>query len=181
MLTCLLAGITEPFLFNASFKNVSVLFLKEDESNHAKQEILWRGSRLDRECPFLKKKENSAEKKTWIRILPHKKAMIISFFIVCIAVMLFTQGTFKNVERIIVPRSESDLDETFYAERDLDESDLTAEDIVYGTPKEGTCWMYLEGRAIQLENIRYMLASGMTVGIFAVMIEGIYFGCKKRA
>ena len=107
--------------------------------------------------------------------------MIISFFIVCIAVMLFAQGTFKNVERIIVPRSESDLDETFYAERDLNESDLTAEDTIYGIPKEGTCWMYLEGKAIQLENIRYMLASGVAAGIFVVIIEGIYFGCKKRA
>ena len=181
MLTCLLAGITEPFLFNASFKNVSVLFLKDNGVNHDKQKILWRGSRLDRECPFLKNRRNSSEKKTWIRILSYKKVMIISFFIACIAVMLFTQGTLKNVERIIVPRSESDLDETFYAERDLNESDLTAEDIIYGISKEGTCWMYLEGKAIQLENIRYMLASGVAAGIFVVIIEGIYFGCKKRA
>ena len=31
--------------------------------------------------------------------------------------------------------------------------------------------MYLEGKAIQLENIRYMLASGVAAGIFTLAVN----------
>lgn len=177
ILACLIAGITEPFLFNSSFKNISILFAKECKEKCGRSKIIWNGSRFDKKIklPYLNARIRYRE------ILVYRKKMIISFIITCGIGMLITGAVIKSPERIIVPRSESDLDQNDYAERNIENSDIAPEDIVYGVPRDGTPWMKLEGNALKLEKIRSMVAYSCIFGAGVVMIEGIYFRCKKRA
>ena len=84
-------------------------------------------------------------------------------------------------ERIIVPRSESDLDSTFYEELNIDESEIEEDDLVYGTPKEGTPWMQLTGVAVKLERLRGEVTSGILMGaILTVLMAGMYINRAKN-
>lgn len=167
ILACLFAGITEPFLFNTSFKNISFVFLAEliygcntGENNSSKL------------LPVAK--EFKLRKKKSLAVIFAAGLLIGASGYIALA---------QKPQRIIVPRSESDLDETFYAELDITEEQIRQEDIVYGTPKEGTPWMELKGAAVELEWVRGLTTSAILSGSILVIAAGSIYNHhgKKRS
>ena len=167
VLACLVAGITEPFLFNTSFKNISLIFFAE----------LIYGS-----CECFEKKR-ADHKMVDIKVALEKKKIILAGVLIvgCLIGVFGYRLLATQPERIIVPRSESDLDSTFYEELNIDESEIEEDDLVYGTPKEGTPWMQLTGAAVKLELLRGEVTSGILIGIFlTVLIAGMYINRAKN-
>lgn len=167
VLACLVAGITEPFLFNTSFKNISLIFMAE----------LIYGS-----CECFEKKKAVHKSKDIKAALSKKKQILTGVLIIgCLIGVFGYRLLATQPERIIVPRSESDLDSTFYEELNIDESEIEEDDVVYGTPKEGTPWMQLTGAAVKLERLRGEVTSGILTGtILTVFIAGMYINIAKN-
>ncbi len=163
ILACLIAGITEPFLFNTSFKNISFVFLAE---------LIYGCNNVE---------ENSASFLTVAKKFSVGKKKELAFiFVAGLLIGAVGYSAFKEKpQRIIVPRSESDLDETFYAELDITEEQIREEDVVYGTPKDGTPWMELKGAAVELESIRGMTTSSILTGSILVVVAAVIYNRRE--
>ena len=164
VLACLIAGITEPFLFNTSFKNISFVFFAELIYGYSNVESN-SGKLLARKEELLRRNQKS-----------FTVIFMTGFLIGAVAYTAFTE----KPQRIIVPRSESDLDESFYAELDIAEEQIREGDVIYGFPKEGTPWMELKGAAVELEYIRGLITSAILSGSLLLIISGFIYCYREK-
>lgn len=103
---------------------------------------------------------------------------ILTGFIAGAAVSLLAA---QRPARIVVPRSLSDLDETWYVELNLEEDQIEDTDVVLGSAGQGELWLGLTGKAIELERWRDLVSAGVwTAGILFVVVTGVCYHKDKN-
>lgn len=180
ILACLVSGVTEPFLFNASFKNVSLLFLRDTIYRGNSVIFFWHGSKYDKTVKVsinIISERLDAFKNS---MTSNRKTVLLWTGVGVILGILACGIVSEAPSRIIVPRSESDVDEAYRTELNIKESDIREGDIVYGQPKEGTPWMQLTGRAVELEQLRNLATAGFFAGGLTMIVAGLFcFLCRN--
>lgn len=177
ILAVLAAGVTEPFLFNTSFKNLSLLFLGE--------QLFARGAGEQKEYAVCSRYDRTYEFAAtgWKTAMARLKAFFTGGVIRiavpvaagCIAGLAVSLLVVHKPDRIVVPRSLSDLDETWSVELNLEDDQIKDTDTVYGSAEPGELWLGLTGKATELEYIRGLAAwSVWTAGVFLVITAGVY-------
>lgn len=166
ILSSLLAGVTEPFLFNTSFKNISLLFM---------QELLFE-TQGEKEVYGFKKLSGKMISipiflQNWdeVRLIwqEKKKCIFLILLLGCLAGAGIYQFAKEEPERIVVPRKECDVwgdIETVY--RSSDRSTWDPSEQVLGYVDENTEMMVYSGNIVRLEHFRGLIIWGLTMGIF---------------
>lgn len=183
ILAILAAGVTEPFLFNTSFKNISMIFLGEllFSGEAAVQDQICIGGKFDRTIDLPVR--FFTDKGIWLKQFVKDKILLIAGciltgFIAGAAVSLLAA---QRPARIVVPRSLSDLDETWYVELNLEEDQIEDTDVVLGSAGQGELWLGLTGTAIELERWRDLVSAGVwTAGILFVVVTGVCYHKDKN-
>lgn len=173
ILAGLAAGVTEPFLFNTSFKNITVLFLRDllyGDSNETKdgKKISFL-KKYDRTFVFSKEKPADAIQRIAGGIRKNKRKIPVILFLAFAAGAITYRSCAKPPERIVVPRSESDLDESWYTELELNAAQIKESDVVYGKIEEDTVLLGLKDKAIVWEMFRNTVTSGVLTGGMALI------------
>ncbi len=179
ILASLVAGVTEPFLFNTSLKNISILFFRDliyrEKEVKQTEKVFLLLSKVDKEvtCDTSVFQKVIAMAKTVFvsnkkRILTSTLAMIVISSIVCLFLI-------KYPDKIMVPRAQSDLDETWYTELNVTDEQISEEDLVYGQVGEDGLWLALSGRAVQLEIVRDIITCSLLIGLLTMGVCILYF------
>lgn len=186
ILACLVAGITEPFLFNTSIKNISLLFAGM---------LLFNGKTLDKiHFSKLSSKtlafsvEGPREKiHLWSEQLKKKKKMLILTVVLgCVVGCGAFQVLKQNPQRILVPESSCDVGVLQRMGDELETVDLTASeasrtgDAVYGEIDKENPMIVFDGNMILLEHLRDMLCAGITCGAGLVLLVSIFEITRRR-
>lgn len=182
ILSCLIAGVTEPFLFNTSFKNISLLFVGAMlfENKKAKKEASILGKydrglsiRLpDGQVLYNELKEAAGKK---------RKTLLTAAFILGTAVALIGFCCTKMPERYILPRqafeSTGDIEETYHL---ASPKDIPKEgDVVMGYIDETADMVPFTGNIAKVERFRNTAASGIVTVIITYMAGILYLWKKK--
>lgn len=166
IITILIAGIMEPFLFNTSFKNVSLLFMKDliyDETGECRLKFL---HEYDREVtlPFYGWKQRCGQ--ITFALKNYRRRILLICVLGC---LLGVGGYFLLANRpnaIIVPKIHCDIDrpdEQDYIQLSLP-SDANKGEKVIGYIDSETPMIRYTGNIIWLEQLRRMMCSGFTMG-----------------
>ena len=185
IMTCLVAGITEPFLFNTSFKNISLLFagmLLFDEKAIGKIHF----SKLSSKT-FTFSLEGLMEKvHLWSEQLKRKKRILILAAVLgCVIGCSAFQVLKQDPQRILVPESACDVGVLQRMGDELVTVDLAAsqipqsDDEIYGGVDETKPMIVFGGNMIWLEHLRDMLCAGITCGVVLVLLVSILSGRKQ--
>lgn len=183
ILTCLVAGITEPFLFNTSFKNISLLFIGEMFfGGEPKGKVLSLFGRYDREflvkLPDMKKILNESLKHSY---KDRKKLILVVIFVGVIAAVIGFKMT-PTPARYVVPRTAfeytDDIEETYYLSSADDIPQVG--DVVMGYVDERTDMVPFTGNITMVERFRNTVSGGI-VTILLVYMAGSFFLWKKNA
>lgn len=183
--TCLIAGITEPFLFNTSFKNLSLLFLGD---------MLFNGESKQKEYGILEK-WNKAINISLINIKrvladsiintkKYRKRLLLIAITAGIMCAMMGWWLTKNPTRYILPRAAfeytNDIPETYYL---TSENDLPQEgDLVMGYANESTDMVPFAGNITAVERFRNTVSSMLISILLVYMIGSIFLwrrDCKK--
>lgn len=169
-----IAGITEPFLFNTSFKNISLIFLgamlfSEKQENigcNTKWALI---PRKDMTLVFDLTKWELLKRKTIDVLKVNKKRIIYTSTMLGFVIALLVAVCKKMPEAYIVPRIHVDIesDETWYIQ-DVDNSEYSNMVILDYKDAE-TKMQILDGNIIAMEYIRACVAA-FVVGLFATGI-----------
>lgn len=183
----LIAGISEPFLFNTSFKNITLVFVGEFLFScfQKKDRKEWGiCSVCDRNIEVI-----SLNSCKWAKMLSKlwhlKKNRILVFSVsVGIIVGMFIGIFIRMPEGYIVPRSQADMEseETYYLENG-DDIRYTGYHIMDYQDSE-TKMQLFEGNIVRVERIRKAVSAA---NIAAIVTGGIYFvielvrGIRRKA
>lgn len=175
ILSCLIAGITEPFLFNTSFKNVSLLFVGAMlfEKKDGKKEFSLLGKH-NKEFSFRLPKGQVLYRELKEAAGRKKGALLTAALVLgVIGAFLGFYGT-RMPERYILPRtafeSTGDIEETYHLSSP---SDIPQEgDVVMGYIDETTDMVPFTGNIAKVERFRNTVAAG-TVTAAAAYAVGI--------
>ncbi len=177
ILTCLIAGITEPFLFNTSFKNISLIFagdmLLNREVKGKKYSVLGKWDKPI-EMKILDIKSIVGES-----LINAKKYQIKLLLIAMLTGIVFaTVGYFttKDPARYILPRTAfeytNDIPETYYL---LSSEDTPEEgDLVMGYVNATTDMVPFIGNITVVEQFRNTVSYGLLATLFVYMAGSIY-------
>ena len=181
ILASLAAGVTEPFLFNTSFKNIPLLFFRD---------LLYSGRQDGKRISFLQKHDKTvifsskkfaeAAGRIGSGIRKTKRRIPVILFLAFAVGAIAYKSCAVPPERIVVPRSESDLDESWYTELELSQGQIKEGDIVYGKIEEDTVLLGLKGKAIDWEILRNTVTSGILTGGMALIIITIHGYLKGK-
>lgn len=177
ILSSLFAGLTEPFLFNTSFKNMSLLFFKDllfekkegtlGIRRLAQHEILIPGIRVD----VIRLKE------CWIRC---KKAVLITAFVGVVCGAVFYQAAAEKPAYIAAARKECDIKgekESIYLESE--EAAESTNGRAVGYADAATEMVIYDGNIVALEHCRDLLFCSLFVGCAAGMIVFLFCSCRQ--
>ena len=155
VLACLIAGVTEPFLFNASFKNMSLLFFAE---------ILYRQ-------PAEETGTEAADDQGIFKETKEKKigGYLLIFCIGAVIALVAGMLLVKPYDRIIVSRSDRDFDELDFMELNITAEELREGDILLGNNFHDD-WMQLTGFEPRLEYVRCIVTVSLLGGILLMVI-----------
>ena len=179
ILACLIAGVTEPFLFNTSFKNITLVFVGDMlfksriVQGNVKVPLL---GKYDKEIMVRFPDLNLILKKMTEAVIGHKvKLAVISVFagiIVSSICFLFT----KMPERYIMPRTAfedtGDIEETYYLST---ESDIPQPgDVVLGYVDADTEMIPFSGNIAVVERFRNTVCKMAATVFFVYTMGSIY-------
>lgn len=183
ILSCLIAGLTEPFLFNTSFKNVSLLFVGAELFSISDKE--GRGSvglKLDKELSLMLPDISALRQLPWNRIKKYRGRLaslsVVSGLV--IAVILF--ATAPDPERYLLPRKAfeytDDLEESYYltSEEDIQEEG----DCILGYQSPETEMVAFRGNIAKVERFRNTVAGGCLTGLFVFGTGGVLLCISGR-
>lgn len=184
ILSCLIAGLTEPFLFNTSFKNLSFLFVGSEflYRERGGREIAV-GSRYDRnvEIPLPDMSGFWAGvkgnvKRNWGRL------MVIAF-VGALAGAVLAFCCIDYPDRYILPRKTfeytDDLVEGYYL---MSEEDILQEgDRVLGYESEQTEMVVFSGNIAKLEKFRNTVTSSIVMGGVAFLMGSLAILLQARS
>ena len=167
ILSCLIAGITEPFLFNTSFKNISLLFIGTELAIRGKASgkyviDLKRDGNIEIRLPNIPEiwnmvKENSRRNTNRLIVISIVGAVLVGIFV------------FQNEsapERYLLPRKAfeytDDLEESYFLKSE-DDIQLPGDKIM-GFESEQTEMVAFKGNIAELELLRNVVARGIAAG-----------------
>lgn len=162
ILCSLFAGLTEPFLFNTSFKNISLLYMQEllFEGRSEKTVFGWKSlSERKISVPYISLNHEAIHFQ-WQK---RKKQIMLIALLGCFAGAGIYQGVKTDPERIVVPKAECDVwgeVETVFRDR----SSWGSEELVLGYVDENTEMMVYSGNIVRLEHFRGFIIWGLSVG-----------------
>ncbi|MBD5393025.1 MAG: hypothetical protein HDR71_01895 [Lachnospiraceae bacterium] len=190
ILACLAAGVTEPFMFNTSFKNISLLFMKDILFEEEKKAEIHMPGYFYREYVFSLEKPRRIWNAAANRIAGRKKTIIIAVLVGCLVGALAYQGLKKEPERILVPEPSCDI-AVLQRTRDSLESaylsspaDVPKEaDAVIGYAGGETKMIIYSGGIVKMEHIRGLVCSSITAGMIVAVIFMIkyFYGAERIA
>lgn len=184
ILASMVAGVTEPFLFNTSFKNISLLFFRDliyPEKNTARSgRVVSFGHVYDRAFEIPTERFTGVWSRISGIIRNGKGKLFILFALAFVIGAALHAGTADRPQRIVVPRDQSDLDESWYTELNLTPDQITDGDVVYGRIEEDAVLMGLRGRAIDLEMLRDAVNFGTLAGGLTLIITIVYSYFRGR-
>lgn len=183
IVTCLIAGLTEPFLFNVSCKNISLLFLGKGKTNAYGNKF-----RLlqDREyfISIAKPKEILRSFFGFIKGI-EKRTVFISIIIPIVASITFGMVIYRNAkmpERYILPRSafeySDDLPESYYLKSDKDV--LLEGDEILGFESDEKEMVIYSGNIAVVERFRNTVSGIVYSFIIVFAIEYFVLFVLKR-
>lgn len=192
LLACLAAGITEPFLFNTSFKNISLLFLKDILFEEEKAGEIHMPGYFSRQYTVSLEKPGLIRNAVIQKTTGKKKTIMIAALAGCLVGALAYQGLKKEPERILVPEGACDIAVLQRTEESLESvylsspEDVPGEtDAVAGYAGAETKMIVYSGGIVKMEHIRGLVCSGMTAGMIITIIFIIkyFYGavCMVRA
>lgn len=176
ILACLIAGVTEPFLFNTSFKNVTLIFigamLFNGTSAERKKKAPFFG-RFDREysirLPDFKAFLNSINETA----SAYKRKLLLLSLLFGVAAGGICFVLTKMPERYIMPRTAfedtGDIEETYYLSSEKESP--KAGDVVLGYVDEHTDMVPFSGNIAAVERVRNTVCA-MTMTVFFVYGAG---------
>lgn len=175
MLACFAAGIMEPFLFNTSYKNISLLFMKdlvfeeENEKTIGMPGYFEREYRISVKLLITKRKAAEMLKKYQKVLCPVFAAGVLAGGIAC-------QIFWQEPERILVPESACDVGVIQRTEETLEFAYLSSAgdapqqtDRVIGFTDSEERMIIYSGGIVQMESIRNHICAGFTVGVLCVL------------
>lgn len=168
ILSCLIAGLTEPFLFNTSFKNISLLFIGTqlfgvDTGDDYKQ-IGWK---FDREISIILPDASNILTKMWKITRKYRAGILLVAILGALAVGTFLFRTAENPARYLLPRKAfeytDDLEESYYlvSEDDIQENG----DKILGFESPQTEMVAFKGNIAVVERFRNTVAGAIYSGI----------------
>lgn len=169
ILSCLIAGLTEPFLFNTSFKNVSLLFVGAEcllfSGNEEKGSI---GLKLDREISLMLPDCMALRRLPWKEVKKYKGKLAVISIVLGIAAASVVFVTAPDPERYLLPRKAfeytDDLEESYYL---ASEEDIQKEgDCILGYQSPETDMVAFRGNIASVERFRNTVAGACLTGLF---------------
>ena len=187
LLACFVAGITEPFLFNTSFKNLSLLFMKDIIFEENKKAEIHLPGYFEKEYTLSKVKISTSIRKCG-EIWKKKDKLIITagmmgFLVGCAAYQIVVQ----EPSRILVPENQCDVGviqrteehlETVYLSSKDDAPEQT--DRIVGFVDANQRMIIYSGGIVQMEHIRGLLCSGIvTLIVLSIVAMSICLCANK--
>ena len=173
ILSCLIAGLTEPFLFNTSFKNISLLFIGTqlfgvDTGDDYKQ-IGWK---FDREISIILPDASNILTKMWKMTRKYRAGILLVSILGALTAGSFLFRTAEDPARYLLPRKAfeytDDLEESYYL---MSGEDIQEEgDKILGFESPQTEMVAFKGNIAAVERFRNTVSGGIFSGvlIFAV-------------
>lgn len=180
ILSCLIAGLTEPFLFNTSFKNISLLFIGTqlfgvDTGDDYKQ-IGWK---FDREISIILPDASNILTKMWKMTRKYRAGILLVSILGALTAGSFLFRTAEDPARYLLPRKAfeytDDLEESYYL---MSGKDIQEEgDKILGFESPQTEMIAFKGNIATVERFRNTVSGGIFSGvlIFAVGTILVYF------
>lgn len=180
ILSCLIAGLTEPFLFNTSFKNISLLFIGTqlfgvDTGDDYKQ-IGWK---FDREISIILPDASNILTKMWKMTRKYRAGILLVSILGALTAGFFLFRTAEDPARYLLPRKAfeytDDLEESYYL---MSGEDIQEEgDKILGFESPQTEMVTFKGNIAAVERFRNTVSGGIFSGvlIFAVGTILVYF------
>ena len=176
ILSCLIAGLTEPFLFNTSFKNVSLLFIgtqlfsEDNESDHKR--IGWK---FDGEINIILPDIFGMLLKIWKTICKYRVKLLMVSILGSLAVGALLYRTAEDPVRYLLPRKAfeytDDLEESYYlrSKEDIQEKG----DKILGFESPQTEMVAFKGNIATVERFRNTVSGGIWGGVLTFVIGAI--------
>lgn len=178
IISILLAGITEPFLFNTSFKNLSLIFLGEllfplTGGGNIRVFGRWNWEwQIENKCSAFQQ----GCQKVFRRNL---KVIILSGIVTGICCAAIYGYTAELPRQIIVPRKLCDSTDTPSVY--LTEGEEHADTLILGYVDDKTEMLPFEGNLVRAEYIRGFVCRGIYGGVLGMLIVfGIYIVLKYK-
>lgn len=174
ILSCLVAGLTEPFLFNTSFKNVSLLFLGTGLIKTRKTKSFYLIKDKDVIIPLLSARKISKEiRKNFCQCGPKLVAAAIAGALVC-GVIVFLVSPMP--ESYFLPRKSfeytDDLEQSYYF---TSEEDAKQEGVkVLGYQSDQTEMVLFSGKISQVERFRNTVTGVLVSGVMIFMLGNVF-------
>lgn len=183
ILSCLVAGITEPFLFNTSFKNLSLLFAGEIlfAANQSAKEISVLG-KADREINLKLPDGNKLLEDVKNAVRGHRKLLAVTAVVCGMAVGFVCYENAQMPARYIMPRtafeSTNDIEETYHlmSENDIPETG----DVIWGYTDEKTDMVPFSGNIAIVERFRNTFSAGMLTMVLVYAAGCLYWWRKAK-
>lgn len=179
ILSCLIAGLTEPFLFNTSFKNISLLFIgaqffDADVGGDVEQI----GLKHDKEISIILPNVSNILIKIWKMTRKYRAGIVLVAILGALTAGIFLFRTAEDPARYLLPRKAfeytNDLEESYYlvSEDDIQEKG----DKILGFESSQTEMVAFKGDIAAVERFRNTVTGGIFSGalIFAVGTILIY-------
>ena len=176
ILSCLIAGLTEPFLFNTSFKNISLLFIGVElfgaDSGDSGEKIGWK---YDREISILLPDASNILMKIWKVTRKYRTGILLISILGALLTGTFLFRNAENPVRYLLPRKAfeytNDLVESYYlvSEEDIQE----VGDKILGFESPQTEMVVFKGNIATMERFRNTVSGGIYSGILIFVIGTI--------
>lgn len=183
ILSCLIAGLTEPFMFNTSFKNISLLFIGAElfQTGHKKTMYTVRVL-TDREFAVYLPNIALTVREVWNAARKHRTSLVI---ISVMSALIIGSMVFHNAsepERYLLPRKAfeytDDLEEAYYL---TSEDNVQQEgDVILGFESPQTEMVAFKGNIWQLERFRNTVNGGLLTGILVFVTGSLILFVKAR-
>ncbi len=173
ILSCLVAGITEPFLFNTSFKNISLLFVGAELSDRMQgdgRKVLDLGQ--DRSITIGLPNFSGVCVGVGKRIYRYLPGLVVLSVAGAMLAGIIVSHRFAEPERYLLPRKAfeytDDLEESYYLKS---EDDIPqAGDSVMGFESENTEMVAFKGNIARMEQFRNTVANGAMAGVLIFIV-----------
>lgn len=187
LLASFVAGIMEPFMFNTSFKNISLLFMKEILFKEESERVYHLPGYFSKEYIISFRGLNQQVERIRDTINKRKKLL---FMVVGIGVIVggFGYHIFvQQPERILVPETACDIAVLQRTRETLESLYLPSEqaipqanDKVIGYVNADTKMIIYTDGIVKMEWIRGVLCSGITTGIITLGVLTLIYGYSDK-
>ena len=183
ILSCLIAGLTEPFLFNTSFKNLSLIFIgaeifskKLGTSEHTIRLL------NDRELIIPLPSIRSISKRILDSTRKYRVRLVILSSMIALIMGFVAYSSTPKPERYLMPRKAfeytDDLDESYYLASEYDIQQKG--DLILGFESPQTEMVAFKGNISQLEQFRNTVSGIVFSGILTFIAGSLILFIKAK-